>query len=67
MRIVMIPPLIAGTIACAWLTTRKQPGKFCRPRQFRHRHGGWSPMGKKAFSERYQSIAVSTACGTALA
>jgi hypothetical protein len=43
MRIVMTQPLIAETIARPWLTTRKQPGKFCRPRQFRHRKAKVQP------------------------
>jgi hypothetical protein len=34
MRIVMTQPLMAETIARPWLTTRKQPGKFCRPGSF---------------------------------
>jgi hypothetical protein len=35
MRIAVLPQeSLRGTIALLWLTTRKQPGKFCRMRQF---------------------------------
>src|SRR4030095_9586084 len=56
-----------GTIAELWLTTRKQPGKICRTRQFR---ADWRERlvvrGQKNF-KRNQSIESEDARGTSLA
>src|SRR5258707_13015160 len=51
MRIVLIPPgSNGGTIAALWLTARKQPGKICRPRQFRHRGGKRARAAERSFA-----------------
>jgi hypothetical protein len=58
---------LGGTMAELWLTTRKQPGKICRTRQFR---ADWRERrvarGQKNF-KRNQSIESEDGRGTALA
>src|SRR5215475_580601 len=58
---------LGGTIAALWLTMRKQPGKFCRTRQFRF---AWRERGVAGLNENFernQSIDSAIAHGTRLA
>jgi hypothetical protein len=70
MRMIEMPPCresLCGTIALSWLTVRKRPGKFCRPRQFRtDRRERGVARGMRIFKQN-QSIESEEGCGTALA
>src|SRR5262245_43058559 len=58
---------VAGTIAASWLTMRKQPGNFCRTRQFRFAWRERGVAGACENFERNQSIDSAIARGTRLA
>jgi hypothetical protein len=69
MRIVMLPQqeCLSWTIALLWLTTRKQPGNFCRTRQTPAHWRERRVAGILKNLQRNQSIESESAAGTALA